>query len=65
MKQTMHTVEAQPLTVLSVRWAISAQITAMKLSSDTTQPKPVIIRIGLTDRLVMPSKARASIFFRG
>ena len=28
-------------------------------------PKPVIIRSGFTDRLVMPSTARAIIFFSG
>ena len=65
MKQMTHMVEAQPLTVEPVSWEMRAQRTPRKLRMDTVTPKPVIIRMGLTERLVMPSKARASIFFRG
>ena len=33
--------------------------------TEISAPKPVISRMGFTERLVMPSKARASIFFSG
>ena len=65
MKQTMQMVLAQPATVWPSIAATIAQITPMKLMQLTSTPKPVIMRMGFTERLVMPSKARASFFFRG
>ena len=51
---------AEPLTPCTM-----AQITPMKLMRLTTMPAPVMSRMGLLERLVMPSKASASILRRG
>ena len=64
-KQIMHVMLAQPATALPAIAVMSAHSTPMKLMSATAAPKPVIIRSGFTDRLVMPSTARAIIFFSG
>ena len=61
----MQVMLAQPATALPTRAVINAQRTPMKLTRATNTPKPVISRRGLTERLVMPSTARAIIFFRG
>ena len=60
MKQTMHTMEAQPATLLPMAAHTMAQMTPIKLIRLTKMPDPVIRRMGLLERLVMPSKARAS-----
>ena len=65
MKQTMQTVEAQPATTLPRTACTMAQITPIKLIRLTTMPAPVMSRMGLLLRLVMPSNARASILLRG
>ncbi len=36
-----------------------------KAANEMNTPSPVMMRMGLMLRLVMPSKASASIFFRG
>ena len=64
-KQIMQTVDAQPLTVFPAKLVRIAQATPTKLIMAKKTPNPVIIRIGLIERLVMPSNARASIFLRG
>ncbi len=56
---------AQPSVVLPVSRETTAQITPMKLSRETTSPRPVMMRMGLMLRLVIPLKARASILDRG
>ena len=58
-------VEAQPATTLPRMASMMAQITPMKLIRLTTMPAPVMMRMGLLERLVMPSKASASILLRG
>ena len=58
-------VEAQPATTLPSAACTMAQMTPMKLMRLTTMPAPVMSRMGLLDRLVMPSKASASILRRG
>ena len=65
MKQTMHTMEAQPATLLPMAAHTMAQMTPIKPTRLTAMPAPVMMRIGLLERLVMPSKARASILLRG
>ena len=64
-KQTMQVVEAQPATVAPSSASTMAHSTPMKLTAATSTPKPVIKRIGLTERLVMPSNARPSILDSG
>lgn len=64
-KQIIHIMLDQPATVLFRRNMITAQITPMKPNSDTIKPNAVIIRIGRTLRLVMPSTAKLIIFIRG
>ena len=59
MKQTMHAVEAQPATLWPVKAVISAQMMPRKDSSEMISPARVMKRMGLTERLVTPSKARA------
>ena len=61
----MQVVLAQPGTALPQSAVISAQIQAIKLTTATNAPNPVMRRRGLTERLVMPSMASASIFLRG
>ena len=61
----MQTVEAQPATLLPMAAHTMAQMTPIKLTRLTTMPAPVMMRIGLLERLVMPSKASASILLRG
>ena len=56
MKQTMQMVEAQPATALPRTACTMAQMTPMKLMRLTAMPAPVMRRMGLFDRLVMPSK---------
>ena len=65
MKQTMQTIEAQPATDEPRMACTMAQMTPMKPIRLTTMPAPVMMRMGLLDRLVMPSKASASILLRG
>ena len=65
MKHTMHARLAQPATDLPISAAITAHMMPMKLSTMMDRPAKNTIRMGLTDRDVMPSKARASIFLRG
>ena len=65
MKQTMQTIEAQPATDEPRIACTMAQMTPIKLTRLTTMPSPVMMRIGLLERLVMPSKASASILLRG
>ena len=64
-KQTMQVMLAQPATALPQSAVIRAQMQPMKLMSATITPKLVIRRSGLTERLVIPSIARPSIFFSG
>ena len=56
---------AQPDTVAPSSASTMAQITPIKLMSATITPNPVMNRMGLTERLVMPSNARDSILDRG
>ena len=65
IKQIKLVILAQPLTVFSIRYMKIDQITPTKLNKAIKQPTPVIIRIGLMLRLVIPSKANANIFFNG
>ena len=65
IRQTMQTVLAQPATVLPISAPMTAHTTPMKLRMLNSIPMPVMSRMGLLDRLVMPSKARASILDRG
>ena len=53
------------LTLLPMAAHTMAQMTPIKLIRLTKMPDPVIRRMGLLERLVMPSKARASILLRG
>ena len=64
-KHRIQVVLAQPETVLPKKLPTTAQMMPKKLSAATTSPRDVISRMGLMDRLVMPSKASISIFFRG
>ena len=64
-KQMMQVVEAQPDTVAPSSASMIAHTTPRKLTAATSTPNPVMNRIGLTDRLVMPSKASPSILDRG
>ena len=61
----METVEAQPETALPHNATMTDQIIPIRLTAATNKPNPVMIRMGLTERLVMPSKANASIFLSG
>ena len=45
--------------------ANTGYIPGNKEAMEMITPRPVMIRIGFTDREVMPSKASASIFLRG
>ena len=65
IKHTRHAILAQPATTLPVSEVITAQRIPIKLSRLIMMPQNVIKRIGLIDRLEIPSKANASIFFRG
>ena len=58
-------VDAQPDTVAPSSASMMAQTTPRKDTPATSTPKPVIKRIGLTERLVMPSNARPSILESG
>lgn len=64
-KQMMLVIEAQPDTVRPSAASMTAHSTPIKLTSATNTPKPVMNRMGLMDRLVMPSNASASILDRG
>ncbi len=64
-KQIMQVVLAHPETVFPARLPATAQMIPRKLIAATSNPMEVMIRIGLMDRLVIPSKARANIFFSG
>ena len=46
MKQTMHTMEAQPATLLPMAAHTMAQMTPIKLIRLTKMPDPVIRRMG-------------------
>ena len=61
----MQTVDAQPETVLPKTYCTKVHTTPKRLKKDTKNPKNVIIRMGFVERLVMPSMAKASIFFSG
>ena len=61
----MQTVLAQPATVLPSIAPMKAHTTPIKLSALNSIPMPVMSRMGLLERLVMPSKASASILDRG
>ena len=61
----MHVSDAQPATLLPVMATITDQTIPIKLKSATKNQNVVIMRIGFTDRLVIPSKASDSIFFNG
>ena len=65
MKHMIHTVLAHPDTVFPSKSPMTAHIIPIKLRKAIRTPNMVIIRIGLTERLVIPSKASASIFFSG
>ena len=65
MKHTIHTVLAQPVTVLPSRLSITAHITPMKLRIETIIPSDITRRSGFTLRLVMPFNARLSILLKG
>ncbi len=54
-----------PMTVFPIKLLTTAQIIAAKLISETKIPSAMIIRIGLTERLVIPSKASDTIFPSG
>ena len=65
IKQMMLTVLDQPVMEFFKKYCTTDQITPMKLSSATNIPMPVINRMGLMLRLVMPSMASPSIFDSG
>ena len=65
MKQIRQAVLAQPATVWPHSAAMTAQRMPTKLMTLMSSPQAVMMRMGFTDRLVMPSKARAIIFFSG
>ena len=56
---------AQPDTVAPSSLVSSTQMMPMKLARLMKKPSPVMRRMGFTERLVMPSKAKFSIFFSG
>ena len=64
-KHTRQASDAQPATECPAIAAITAQIMPMNDRSVMNSPAKNTMRIGLTDRLVMPSNASASIFFSG
>lgn len=64
-KHIIHIMLDQPATVLFIRNMITAQITPTKPNSDTIKPNAVMIRIGRTLRLVIPSIAKLIIFMSG
>ena len=64
-KQMMLVIDAQPETVSPSAASMTAHSTPIKLTNATKTPKPVMKRIGFVDRLVMPSKANASILESG
>lgn len=55
----------QPVTVKPTSFVMSVTMMATKLTALTSMPASVMRRSGFTERLVMPSKAKASIFFSG
>lgn len=57
-KQIIHTVDAHPAIVLPSIAVMTAQIIPIPPIRLTRKPNPVIIEIGLIDKLVMPSKAK-------
>ncbi len=61
----MHTVEAQPAMVFPRQAMTMAQMIPIKPMTLTTVPNPVMIEMGFTERLVMPSIASASILRSG
>ena len=61
----MAYVLAQPATELFESLAQSTQMISAKLKNDVNTPIPVIIRIGLIDKLVIPSIANPNIFASG
>ena len=56
---------AQPETVTPNSLVSSTHKMPRKLARLMRKPSPVISRMGFTERLVMPSKAKFSIFFSG
>ena len=64
-KQIIHIILDQPATVLFNMNMTIAQMTPMKPNRDTMKPNTVIMRIGRTVRLVMPSTAKLIIFVSG
>lgn len=64
-KQTVHKRLAHPETVLPAMLLMIAHNILIKPPSETIKPTQVIICIDLTERLVMPSHANASILWRG
>lgn len=64
-KQIIHIILDQPATVLFNMNMTIAQMTPMKPNRDTMKPNTVIMRIGRTLRLVMPSTAKLIIFVSG
>lgn len=64
-KQTMHVMLAHPATVLPRMAEIKAHRTPKKLIAAIIIPNPVIILKGFTERLVIPSTAKETIFFNG
>jgi len=56
---------AQPITVFPVKYLIRKYNSIIKLTPKIPKPRAEIKRIGPIDRLVIPSKANASIFFKG
>ena len=64
-KQTIATTDAQPATAARIAWQTIAQMMPAKLASVTKKPNVVTRRSGRVERLVIPSSARASIFFKG
>ena len=65
MKQMIATVEVQPAMACPWMAVTSAHTTPTKPTSETTTPMAVIRRIGLTERLVMPLSASATILDSG
>ena len=61
----MQMVDVQPATVFPRMDCTMAQIIRIRPITLKPTPQPVIRVIGLTDRLVIPLKASASIFLRG
>ena len=65
MKHIVHIVEVHPLTVLPVKFIMMAHAIPTNPSTAIITPRWVMRRMGFVDKLVIPSKARASIFLRG